>query len=60
MSLAKILNEAENRDTSELTLISEDEYQHGLERIKTELKQNPDASFIHNLALETHICKIAK
>ena len=60
MHLSKILNEAENRDISELTLISEDEYQQGLERIKAELKHNPDASFIHDLALETHICKITK
>ncbi len=41
---------AENRDISVLTLIDDNEYEEGLERMKQDLKANPDKIIVNDFA----------
>ena len=51
VSLARCLAQAENRDLSELHLISEEAYQSGLELMRAETKKDPYCSLVQDLAL---------
>jgi ubiquinone/menaquinone biosynthesis C-methylase UbiE len=43
LKLAAILEEAQNRDISQLNIISEKQYEQGIRRIEEDLKKNPNA-----------------
>jgi len=48
--LLDYLNHAENRDISVLTLINDDEYQEGLEKMLNDVKKNPDKTIVNEFA----------
>ncbi|MGI8314302.1 class I SAM-dependent methyltransferase [Halobacillus mangrovi] len=50
VKIADYLNHAENRDISALTLISEDEYQKGLERMRFDVQGDPESTVVNDFA----------
>lgn len=48
--VSELLKYAENRDISVLTLISDEEYHKGLERMKAEVMNNPEAKIVCDFA----------
>jgi len=47
IGLSEFLTEVENRDISQLNIISDKHYEQGINRIKEELKKNPNSWIIH-------------
>ncbi|ARI77891.1 class I SAM-dependent methyltransferase [Halobacillus mangrovi] len=50
VKIAEYLHFAENRDISALTLISEDEYKEGLERMRLDVQVDPEATVVNDFA----------
>lgn len=44
------LHYAENRDISVLTLVDDKDYEEGLERMKYDVKTNPDKTLVNDFA----------
>lgn len=50
IKLTEVLAEVENRDISQLNIISEKHYEQGIKRIREELDKNPNSWIIHESA----------
>ncbi|WP_240452160.1 hypothetical protein [Virgibacillus sp. YIM 98842] len=50
ISVMDYMDHAENRDISVLTLITDDEYEEGLERMRSDINKYPDKTIVNDFA----------
>ena len=50
ISVMDYMDHAENRDISVLTLITDDEYEEGLERMRSDINKHPDKTIVNDFA----------
>lgn len=60
IKLSEFLTEVENRDISQLNIISDKHYEQGINKIKEEIKKGPNTCIIHDGALLLCIAKKIK